>query len=96
MKTTLNIPDQLLADAKVLGVKQRTTLSRLVEEGLQWRLQWRLQCRLQWRLQGQAGAAAVAPRAQPRLPVFLGRGGLVAGANPLSNRALMWALGEGG
>ena len=88
MKTTLNIPDQLLADAKVLGVKQRTTLSRLVEEGLQWRLQWRLQA--------QAGAAAVAPRAQPRLPVFQGRGGLVAGANPLSNRALMWALGEGG
>ena len=87
MKTTLNIPDQLLADAKVLGVKQRTTLSRLVEEGLQWRLQWRLQA--------QAGAAAVAPRAQPRLPVFQGRGGLVAGANPLSNRALMWALGEG-
>ena len=88
MKTTLNIPDQLLADAKVLGVKQRTTLSRLVEEGLQWRLQWRLQA--------QAGAAAVAPRAQPRLPVFQGRGGLVAGVNPLSNRALMWALGEGG
>ena len=65
-------------------MKQRTTLSRLLEEGLQWRLQ------------GQAGAAAVAPRAQPRLPVFQGRGGLVAGANPLSNRALMWALGEGG
>ena len=88
MKTTLNIPDQLLADAKVLAVKQHTTLSRLVEEGLQWRLQWRLQA--------QAGAAAVAPRAQPRLPVFQGRGGLVAGANQLSNRALMWALGEGG
>ena len=91
MKTTLNIPDQLLADAKVLAVKQHTTLSRLVEEGLQWRLQWRLQCRYQ----AQARAAAVAPRAQPRLPVFQGRGGLVAGANPLSNRALMWALGEG-
>ena len=38
MKTTLNINDQLLANAKVLAVQQRTSLTRLIEEGLQLRL----------------------------------------------------------
>jgi hypothetical protein len=30
-----------------------------------------------------------------RLPVFKGRGGLVVGVDPLSNKALLDALGEG-
>lgn len=38
MKTTLDINDQLLANAKVLAVQQRTSLTRLIEEGLQLRL----------------------------------------------------------
>lgn len=79
MKTTLNLNDQLLAEAKVLAAQQRTSLTRLIEEGLQLRL----------RTKGNA--------AQPRklsLPVFKGRGGLVAGVDPLSNKALLNALDD--
>lgn len=36
--TTLNLNDQLLADAKALAAQQRTSLTRLVEEGLRLRL----------------------------------------------------------
>ena len=79
MKTTLNINDQLLADAKAMAAQQRTSLTRLIEEGLQLRL--------------RAQAAAV-PRGKHRLPVFKGRGGLVAGVNPLSNKSLLAALGD--
>ena len=35
MKTTLNLNDQLLADAKALASQQRTSLTRLIEEALQ-------------------------------------------------------------
>lgn len=38
MKTTLDLNDTLLAEAKVMAVQQRTTLTRLIEEGLQLRL----------------------------------------------------------
>ena len=38
MKRTLDINDQLLADARFLALQQRTTLTRLIEEGLQLRL----------------------------------------------------------
>ena len=79
MKTTLNINDQLLADAKSLAAQQRTSLTRLIEEGLQLRLRAHL---------------ALATRAKPRLPVFNGQGGLVAGFNALSNKALLKALGD--
>ena len=79
MKTTLNLRDQLLADAKSLAAQQRTSLTRLIEEGLMWRLR---------------PQPAAAPRGTGRLPVFKGRGGLVAGLNPLSNKALLDALGD--
>ena len=79
MKTTLNLNDQLLADAKALAAQQRTSLTRLIEEGLQLRL--------------RANVAAGKQR-RVRLPVFKGRGGLVAGVNPLSNKALLEALGD--
>lgn len=79
MKTTLNLNDQLVADAKALAARQRTSLTRLIEEGLQMRLR----------------AATDAPRRdRVRLPVFKGRGGLVEGVDPLSNRALLEALGD--
>jgi Family of unknown function (DUF6364) len=39
MKTTLNLNDALLANAKALAAQQRTSLTRLIEEGLQLRLQ---------------------------------------------------------
>lgn len=79
MKTTLNLNDQLLADAKVLAAQQRTSLTRLIEEGLQLRLR------------ASAGSAA---RTRVRLPVFKGRGGLVSGVDPLSNKALLQALDD--
>ena len=79
MKTTLNLNDQLLADAKALAAQQRTSLTRLIEEGLQLRLR---------------AKAASATRGRVRLPAFKGRGGLVAGVNSLSNKALLDALGD--
>lgn len=80
MKTTLDLNDQLLADAKALAAQQRTSLTRLIEEGLQLRL--------------RAKAASVAHAKRVRLPAFKGRGGLVAGVNPLSNKALLEAAGD--
>ena len=77
MKTTLDINDALFAQAKTLAARQRTSLTRLVEEGLQLRLR-------------SARPAAKPPRR--KLPVFKGRGGMVAGVNPLSNKALVDAL----
>jgi hypothetical protein len=79
MKTTLDINDQLLADAKALAAQQRTTLTRLIEEGLQLRLR------------AKSGSAKPG---RVRLPVFKGRGGLVAGVNPLSNKSLLQALDD--
>ena len=79
MKTTLNLNDQLLADAKALAAQQRTSLTRLIEEGLQLRLRAKTDS---------------TKRARVRLPVFKGRGGLVKGVNPLSNKALLEALGD--
>jgi hypothetical protein len=38
MKTTLNLNDALLTEAKAFAAQQRTTLTRLIEEGLQLRL----------------------------------------------------------
>jgi hypothetical protein len=80
MKTTLNINDSLLASAKSLAAQQHTTLTRLIEEGLQLRLR----------------TSASAPRASKRhrIPVFKGRGGLVKGVDPLSNKALLEAAGD--
>ena len=79
MKTTLDLNDQLLADAKVLAAQQRTSLTRLIEEGLQLRRR------------AQAAGPAIG---RARLPVFKGRGGLVAGVDPRSNKALLEALGD--
>ena len=79
MKTTLNINDQLLADAKALAAQQRTSLTRLIEEGLQLRLRAKVNSAKGGRLP---------------LPVFEGLGGLVQGVDPLSNKALLEALGD--
>lgn len=79
MKTTLNLNDQLLADAKALAAQQRTSLTRVIEEALQLRLRAKEDSAKQRRV---------------RLPVFKGRGGLIAGVNALSNKALLEALGD--
>jgi hypothetical protein len=79
MKTTLDLNDRLLAEAKALAARQRTSLTRLIEEGLQLRL----------RANADSGK-----RRAVRLPVFRGRGGLVAGVDPLSNKSLLVALDD--
>ena len=77
--TEICIIDQLLAEAKALAARQRTSLTRLIEEGLQLRLR------------AQSGSSK---RRRVRLPVYKGSGGLVAGVNPLSNKAVLEALGD--
>lgn len=79
MKTTLDLNEKLLADAKVLAAQHRTTLTRLIEEGLQLRLRAQNATR-------QTGPV--------RLPVFKGRGGLVEGVNPSSNKSMLEALDD--
>lgn len=75
MKTTLDLNDSLIARAKVLAAQQRTSLTRLIEEGL------RLRLRAQHRLSSKA----------LKIPVHRGRGGLAPGLDGLSNRALLEA-----
>jgi hypothetical protein len=79
MKTTLDIDDQLLSEAKALAAHQRTSLTRLIEEGLHLRLRAR---------------SVSAGRSKVALPLLKGRGGLVAGIDPRSNKALLKALGD--
>ncbi len=84
MKTTLDINDQLLADAKGLAAQQRTSLTKLIEEGLQLRLR------------AAAGSRSARKSSVPALPIFFGKGGLVSGVNLLSNKAVLDAMeGDG-
>lgn len=78
MKTTLDIDDHLLSEAKALAAHQRTSLTRLIEEGLHLRLR----------------ARPSSSKAKSVLPTLKGKGGLVAGVDPLSNKALLDALGD--
>ncbi len=79
MKTTLNIQDQLLANAKAAAAMQRTTLTRLIEEGLVMRL---------------AASIETKPKKRFVLPVFDGKSGLAKGLSGLSNRELYDAMDE--
>ena len=74
MKTTLVLNDSLVAQAKALAAQQRTTLTRLIEEGLALRLR---------------ASQAMPARKPARLPVFHGKGGLVEGVNGLSNKSML-------
>jgi Family of unknown function (DUF6364) len=74
MKTTLDITDNLLRKAKVAAAQQNTTLTRLIEEGLQLRLSTRRK------------AESATPL---KLPLLKGKGGVVSGVDMLSNKALL-------
>ncbi len=74
MKTTLDLNDSLIANAKALAAKQRITLTRVVEEGLRMRL---------------AGPPKSRRAAPFELPVVDGRGGLMPGIDPSSNRSML-------
>jgi hypothetical protein len=77
MKTTLNIQDQLLTNAKSAAAMQQTTLTRLIEEGLMMRL----------------AVPAKKPSARKvLLPVMNGKGGMRSGIDPTSNRSLFDAM----
>ncbi len=78
MKTTLDLNDALLTQAKSLAAQQRTSLTRLIEEGLQLRLR----------------AQRIAPGKAVRLPVYRGKGGLVPGLSGLSNKAMLDAVDQ--
>jgi hypothetical protein len=74
MKTTLNIHDALLAEAKSLAARQQLTLTRLIEEGLRMRLR----------------ATKLAPANKGRaMPVFNGKTGLVPGISGLCTREML-------
>lgn len=79
MKTTLNINDALLANAKALAAQQRTSLTKLIEEGLQLRLRYPI---------------AANKIGKCKIPVFKGRGGMVAGINPISNKSMLDAADD--
>ena len=76
MKTTLNIQDNLLATAKAAAAMQRTTLTRLIEEGLEMRL----------------AVVPAKQRKRFVLPTFDGKSGLAKGLKGTSNRELYDAL----
>lgn len=79
MKTTLDIQDNLLANAKVAAALQRTTLTRLIEEGLVLRL----------------SAPVETKKKKPLvLPVFDGKSGLAKGISGTSNREFYDAMDE--
>ncbi len=79
MKTTLDLNDTLLAEAKAMAAHRRTTLTRVIEEALQLRLH---------------ANAMPAKRVRKRLPVFHGKGGLRPGIDPRSNASLLQAADD--
>ncbi len=80
MKTTLDIDDVLITRAKTAAARKRTTLTRLVEEGLRLRL----------------AEPKREPAARVVLPVFAGGGGMRPGIDPCSNRSMLAAAdGDG-
>ena len=61
MKTTLDLNDALLTKAKALAAQQRTSLTRLIEEGLQLRLRAQRAPARSSRLPGYRGKGGAAP-----------------------------------
>lgn len=81
VRTTLNLDDALLAKAKLLAAQERTSLTRLIEQGLALRL--------------RTPPLPDHPQQRPTLPVYAGRGGLQATVtDTLSHRALLDAADE--
>jgi hypothetical protein len=80
MKTTLDIDDELLVKAKEFSARERKSLTALIEEGLRLRLR---------RSPSRGRSRPVA------LAIHRGKGGLVAGVDPLSNRSLLDAADDG-
>lgn len=75
MRTTLDLDDTLLARAKAEAARQRTTLTRLIEEGLALRL--------------AHDPSDGEPRPPFRLDVFRGGRGFAPGVDPTRNASLV-------
>lgn len=73
MKTTLNLNDDLVAQAKAVATKERISLTRMIEEGLVLRLRRR---------------RSRPTRKLTDLPVSSKRGGLRRGIDAESNQSL--------
>lgn len=81
MRTTLDIDDGLLIQAKQFAAAKHTSLTRLIEEGLSLRL--------------QAAQTVASGKARCALPVYAGQGGLQPTIrNTSSQRALLDAIDE--
>lgn len=81
MRTTLDIDDGLLMQAKSFAAREHTSLTRLIEESLSLRL--------------RASQARMHGKGRPVLPVYAGCGGLrPAIRDTLSQRALLDAADE--
>jgi hypothetical protein len=76
MKTTLDIDDRILAEAKAFAAGEETTLTRLVEEGLSLRIR---------PAQGRARKVAI------NLPVSPVRGELYPHIDYTSNKSMLEA-----
>lgn len=74
MKTTLNLDDELVAQAKARAALERKSLTRLIEEGLSLRLR------------GASGRSA--GKRAPSLPIFSRGAGMRPGIDPTSNRSM--------
>jgi len=79
MKTTLNLRDDLVIQAKALAAKESTTLTKMIEEGLALRLRRR---------------SAPSAGKLKDLPVSGRNGGVRSGVDGTSNRSLFDAAGE--
>ena len=73
MKTTLDLRDDLLARAKELAAKKRTSLTKIIEESLALRL------RRQSTVRGKLRELPISPQS----------GGLRSGIEATSNRSLL-------
>ena len=74
MKTTLDIEDRILIEAKALAARERTSLTKLIEQGLTLRLRAKA---------AQAGPVKI------DLPVSKNLGGFRPGIDPCSNKSLL-------
>jgi uncharacterized protein DUF6364 len=72
MKTTLDLRDDLLARAKALAAKERSSLTKMIEESLTLRLR----------------SQRASRRKVKELPVSVQTGGLRKGIDGASNRSL--------
>jgi hypothetical protein len=79
MTTTLDIRDDLLSQAKAQAARERTTLTRLIEEGLTLRLR---------------SAKPQRVTELPPLPISKCTGGMPPGLDPTSNKSLFDAADE--